>query len=224
MNLEALTSAIYNNVVGGLKGTNSNFPFSLQQIEDEIIEERLGLIKEYSLKNLLPKKDLTLAIRCISLDCKDLDRCCASTAEEEKVKHFEVPQLITDFGVEAIEYVGPTDGSRNYRVYMDNGWQHHSKRTRGANKPYIWIDAIPNENNKFDAFLFNQPFLMETITIIAIFKDPRQLEDYNCCQPQEYMNMTFLAKDIKNRLTERYFRYFRQAQPPVTPNDLTIKP
>jgi hypothetical protein len=76
MKLEALTSAIYNNVVGGLKGLNQNVPFSLEQLEDTVINERLAIIKEYSLKNLVPKKDLLLAIRCLELDCESIERCC----------------------------------------------------------------------------------------------------------------------------------------------------
>ena len=224
MNLEALKSAIYNHVVGGLKGTNQNFSFSMDQLEDEIIEERVALIKEYSIKNLLPRKELLLSIRCIPIDCSDIERCCRPGYDADKIKHFEIPQMMLDFGSDAIEYVGPADGSRNYKVYTGNGWQYHTSRQRGSQKPYVWIDTTPNLNNKYDAFIFNQPLLMETITVTAIFKDPRQLKDYNCCNEQDYLNMSFLERDIKNRLIERYFRYQRQGQPAEMPNDQIIKP
>jgi hypothetical protein len=32
----------------------------------------------------------------------------------------------------------------------------------------------------YDAFLFDAPML-ERLTVIAIFKDPRQLEKFTCC-------------------------------------------
>lgn len=224
MNLEALTSAIYNNVVTGLKGTTQNFAFSLEQLEDEIVEERVTLIKEYLMKNLLPKKELTQAIRCIPVDCSDIERCCVSDEENEKLKHFELPQLVLDFGIEAIEYLGPSDGSINYKVYFDNSWKYHTKKARASNRPYVWIDSSPNSNGNYDGFIFNQPQLMNQLTVIGIFKDPRELRKYSCCATEDHKGFSFLERDIKMRLTERYFRYFRQIPTPPTPNDLTIKP
>lgn len=224
MSLEALKSAIYNHVVGGLKGANQNVPFSMDQLEDEIIEERLALIKEYSLKNLLPKNELLLSIRCIELDCLDIERCCKNPQDYDKHKHFEIPPIVLDYGIEGIDYVGPADGSLNYKVYIDNGWQYHGKKPVGSNKPYVWIDVTPNLNGNLDGFIFNQNPLLSQISIRAIIKDPRQLSKYNCCEEQEYTNFSFLERDIKNRLIERYFRYFRQGQPTPTPNDQMIKP
>ena len=74
MTLEQLTSAVYNNVIDGLKGTDSNISFSLEHVEDSIVAERLILIKEYVLKNLLPRRDLLIAINCIPLDCYPIDK------------------------------------------------------------------------------------------------------------------------------------------------------
>jgi len=79
----------------------------MEQLEDAVINERLLIIKEYSLKNLIPRKDLLLPIRCLEIDCQSIERCCLDPEEGLKVKHFEIPQLILDFGIEAIEYAGP---------------------------------------------------------------------------------------------------------------------
>jgi hypothetical protein len=100
----------------------------MDQLEDEIIEERVALIKEYSIKNLLPRKELLLSIRCIPIDCSDIERCCRPGYDADKIKHFEIPQMMLDFGSDAIEYVGPADGSRNYKVYTGNGWQYNTSR------------------------------------------------------------------------------------------------
>jgi len=46
MLLTELASAIYNDVVGGLRGYAATPNMSLEQLEDEIIEERQAVIKE----------------------------------------------------------------------------------------------------------------------------------------------------------------------------------
>lgn len=53
---EKLASAIYNDIMSGLRGYSSNPSMSLEQLEDDIIDERLQIIKEYFIKGLVPKK------------------------------------------------------------------------------------------------------------------------------------------------------------------------
>jgi hypothetical protein len=68
-------------------------------------------------------------------------------------------------------------------------------RKRNANKPYVWIDYSPNENGMLDCFLFNAP-LLEQVSVVGVFKDPRQLTKYSCCNNQELVgpdtNMSFI--------------------------------
>ena len=58
-----LASAIYNDIKSGLAGYTANPTISMEQLEDDIIDERLQIIKEYALKGVLPKKDLALSIK-----------------------------------------------------------------------------------------------------------------------------------------------------------------
>ena len=44
--LSKLASAIYNDIVSGLAGITANPTISLEQLEDDIINERLQIIKE----------------------------------------------------------------------------------------------------------------------------------------------------------------------------------
>jgi hypothetical protein len=74
-----LASAIFNDVVSGLVGLTSPPTISMEQLEQDVIDERLQIIKEYSLKNLIPKNDLYSAIRCITPIKKSLDQCPVST-------------------------------------------------------------------------------------------------------------------------------------------------
>lgn len=53
MELNKLASAILNDILSGLRGITSNISLSVEQLEDDIIDERLTIIKEYALKGLL---------------------------------------------------------------------------------------------------------------------------------------------------------------------------
>lgn len=223
MTLEKLTSSIYNNVMSGLRGASINTPFTLEQIEDGIINERMTIIKEYASKNLIPVADLTYSIRCIDVDCESLDRCPCSPSQAERVKHMELPQILTEFGESAIDYIGSTDGMIDYAVYTNHAYKVHEFKRRGAEKPYVWIDTTPNANNMYDAFIFNASPLLKQLWVRVIPKDPRQLEKYDCCNSEEINNITFIDTEIEKRLTEKYLRYYRQTAIQITPNDQTIK-
>lgn len=60
---------------------------------------------------------------------------------------------------------------------------------------------------------------MKKIAITAVFKDPRQLEEFNCCDPSDFLELGSVTNEIKKRLTEQKLRYYRGAQ--VLPNTQT---
>jgi len=222
MTLEKLASAIQNNVIGGLRGATVNLPFTIEQIEDSIVNERMQIIKEYAAKNIIPINDLTYSIRCIEIDCESLDRCPCKEEALPLLKHFEIPQIFTEFGANGIEFVGSTDGRFKYKVYTNNAWQNHRNKRRGADKPYVWIDTTPNKNNRLDGFIFNCPSALDMLLVRLIPKDVRQI-DYTCCSDEEQHNISFIDNEIERRLTEKFMRWYRQAVPPITPNDQTVK-
>lgn len=217
-----LASAIYNDIVSGLRGFHATMNMSVEQLEDDIVEERMQIIKEYSLKGILPKRDLYLSLNCIPVDCKDLERCrCKSTCDMTLTAHFEVPQILNDYGELAIDYIGSADRLLPFIYYTStHAWQYHAYRKRGKNRPYVFIDTTPNENNMYDCFIFNAP-LIKQVSLVAIFKDPRQLDDYGCCNSEEINNITFIDTEVKKRLTEKKIRYYRQLASPLLPNDQT---
>ena len=221
--ISKLASAIHNDIVGGLRGYHHNMSLSIEQLEDEIINMRLQVLKEYTLKGILPLNDLLVAINCVQVDCKDLDRCsCRSDYAGPPVAHFEIPQILNDFGNAAISYIGSTDRQTPFMFYTSSyAWNYYHKyRRRGKNKPFVYIDLAPNENGMLDCFIFNAPLLKE-ISVVAAFKDPRQLEQFGCCSDVDDNNFTFIDNEIQKRLTEQKVRYYRQLAPPVLPNDQT---
>lgn len=155
--VEKLAYAVYNDVVQGLKGISANPTISIEQLKDDIIDERLIIIKEYSLKNIIPVRDLVMSVNCIRTDCESLDKCphsnCNSGTRESYSKpqiHFEIPQIVNDFGEKAIQYIGSVDRSVEFKVYFGINFSLHKYRRRGADKPYVYISTSPNENNMYD--------------------------------------------------------------------------
>lgn len=219
--IEKLASAIRNDVVGGLRGYHTNLSMSLEQLMDEIVDERLQILKEYSLKGVLPVKDLYLSINCVPVDCKDLERCRCNGQDDclTPTAHFEIPQIVNDYGSLSIDYIGSSDRQNPFIYYTSStAYRYHKYRKRGKNRPYVWIDTTPNENGMYDCFVFNAPLLGQ-VSITAIFKDLRQLERYACCVELRDDNMTFINNEIKKRLTEKKIRYYRALSPQNLPND-----
>ena len=216
--IEKLASAIRNNVVSGLKGYHTNLSFSIEQICSDIVDERLQILKEYSLKGILPLKDLYISINCIPIDCKSIDKCrCQGESMEDPSAHFEIPQIVNDYGNKSIEYLGSPDKQYPFIVYTSpTSFRYHKYRRRGKERPYVWIDTTPNEKGLYDCFVFNAP-LLNRVSISAIFKDLRQLQEFGCCTEDD--NMTFINNEIKKRLSEKYIRYYKQLAPPNLPNN-----
>lgn len=215
--IRKLASAIYNDVMTGLKGITSTPAMSMEQLEDDVVDERLQIIKEYAMKNLVPRNDLLASISCIDIDCKSLDRCPCSTSYTPPQMHFEIPQLINDFGADAVEFIGSVDRENQFKVYTTTAYQFHKFLKRGANRPYVYIEPTANANNKYDAWVWGAP-LLKKISVIAIFKDPRQLEDYGYSD-DDVENLSFISAEIKKRLTEKKIRYYRQLAMPITSNN-----
>ena len=219
MELTKLTSAIYNDLVSGLAGFNANPTISFEQLEDEVIEKRQAVVKEMYLKNLLKKDDLMVAINCIPVDCDDPSKCCEAPSGKVAM-HFEIPQLMDDLGDEAIFYIGSTDRKHPYTIYFNPTLvEVHQYKRHGKDKPYVYIEKTPNENDKYDGWIYNAPFA-KMITIIGIFKDLRQLAEYNCCNNPEFFEVGSISSEIKARILKEKFSYYRQALAQPQPTNL----
>lgn len=224
MILDKLVSAIRNDLVAGLRGYHTNLSLSTEQLEQDIVDERLQVIKEYALKGVLPTKDLYVSINCIPVDCQDIKRCRCRTMEGTPTLHFEIPQLLNDYSRQSIDYIGSADRQYPFIYYTSSSaFRNRKYRKRGKNKPYVWIDTTPNEKGFYDCFVFNAP-LLKTVSISAIFKDLRQLEAYNCCNELMDDNFSFINNEVKKRVLAKKIMYYRQAAPPNLPNDQSYQP
>ena len=74
----------------------------------------------------------------------------------------------------------------------------------------------------YDGWIFNAPFTKK-ISIIAIFKDPRQLVQFDCCAGDDIGNYTFISTEIKKKITKKKLRYYRQLYQSPTNNNQVAK-
>lgn len=225
MYIEKLASQIRNDVVSGLRGYHQNLSMNMEQLQDEIVACRLEILHQYFLKGIFPIKDLLIAINCVNVDCESLERCrCRGYNEDDTlVAHFQIPQLISYYGKQAIEYIGSTDRRNRFQIITSlTELENRQYKKRGKDKPYVWIDPAPNANGMLDCFIFNAPFL-EQVSVVGVFKDPRQLNQYNCCNTDELngpdVNMSFVDQLVKDKLTKEKLYYYRQMAAQRLPND-----
>ena len=227
--IKRLADAVFNDIVSGLRGYHQNMSMSKEQLEEEIVQMRLAVIKEYMLKGILPVDDLLMSINCVPVDCDTLDKCkCRGSVCGEPTAHFQIPQVLFDYGLgEAIKYVGSSDRQHSFLVYtkpLEQIQIFQKYRKRGRNKPWVYIDVTPNSEGLIDCYIFGAP-LIKQISVTAIFKDPRQLEEFQCnCDSTSEVtqmdnNFNFLDIVIKDRLTQQKLRYYRQYATPILPND-----
>lgn len=231
--IRRLADAIINDVRSGLRNYHQNMSMSPEQLEEEIVQMRLSVIKEYMMKGILPIDDLLMSLNCIPVDCDTLDKCnCRGTVCGDPTAHFQIPQLLLDYGLKkTIKYIGSSDKQHPFLVYTQpidkvNIYQKYKKR--GKSKPWVYIDVTPNQEGLIDCYIFGAP-LIKQISVVAIFKDPRQLEEFQCnCNDENpdaitHMdnNLNFLDILIKDKLTQQKIKYYRQLAAPILPNDQT---
>ena len=223
MTIEQIASAVINDVEAGIVGLHENITLSQEQIEDEVVAERERVILEWWKKNILQKGDLLTAINCVVVDCKDPAKCCNNSAGYSE-KHFEIPQTIAGLGEDSIYWVGSADKKQSYSVYYSPVQAKYHKYKRRANKPYVYIERTPNENGMYDGWVFNLPYV-KTISIIGIFRDPRQLERIGCDGNCDNKGGDFgsITMEVKDRLTRSKLYFYRQALQSPHRNDQTAR-
>ena len=223
MTIKQIASAVLNHIYDGLKGAVANIAVSVEQLEDEVVAERNTIAKEYLLKGLMNLQELYLAINCVDVQCDSMSKCCSELGSYGKqALHFEIPPIIHLNGIPTIKFIGSIDREMSYKVYTDSSYKYHQHKKRGANKPYVYVDTTVNSNGMLDCYVFNAP-LVKTLSVVALFADPRHVINYSCCGSEEdsYTDMGILSNDILHRLTQKYMMWYRQAVLPSLPNTQT---
>lgn len=218
-----LASIAQSHIIGGLEGLAPSLNIPMQMLEDELVQTRAAILYKYAMSNRLPFKDLYLSIDCVDLDCHAIASCCGEEFGE-KVPRFEIPQIFVGSD-ESIQYIGTIDKMHKFKVYTSPSlFKFHKYKMMGNKKPFVYLDMTPNENNHLYGYVFNAP-LLEKISVSAIFKDPRELEDFLCCEYdfENYGNLNFIDTEAVDTVVNKYLKYYRQLYPQPQPNDQVAK-
>lgn len=218
MNISKIASAAYNSIISGLAGYEATANISIQQLEDEIAEQRIATIYKYYLKNLLPAEDLYASLNCIQVNCDYIGKCCAVENYGKKYAHFQIPPIALGLKEKAIKWIGSSDRQVKFKVFLSEAFRFNKFNSRQKNKPFVYIDPVINSDGLMDGYIFNAP-LLERISITAIFKDDRKLEEYDCCSIPSEDNLTILDAEVKDTVIKKYINYYRQLYPQPQPND-----
>lgn len=215
MNINQIASSIYNDIWGGNIAPSSDTSLiSVEQLEDEVVDTRSAVIKEYFLKNLLNKEEVSSAINCVELDCKDQNKCPCSTVSlnPKMALHFEIPQLETSLGGDAILFIGSADRKVSYKVFYNleslEYEADYQKYRKGRSKPYVYIERTPNENGMVDGWVFNAPFLKQ-IAVVGVFRDVRKLHQYSCCGDNDYTELGSISNAVRSQLLNTKLQLYR---------------
>ena len=114
-----IASAIINDIYSGLRGVSSNISLSIEQLEDEIVSTRLQVLEELKAKGMFNWKELLVAVNCIAVDCKSLERCPCPKRFGTPNAHFEIPQVFGDY----IYYLGAADRQLAFNWQVSSSFQ-----------------------------------------------------------------------------------------------------
>jgi hypothetical protein len=218
MTIEAIASAVYNHIQNGTANMSANPKISIEQLQDEVVAERIQVVKEYLLNGVLNLEELFLSLNCVEVDCDYMSKCC-NLPVGQKALHFEIPPIVLISGSDTIKFIGSIDRAVKYKIYTDESWRYHKYNRRIGNKPYVYIDTSINSNGNLDGYIFNAP-MVKYISISALFSDPRKLLEWDCCNdnPDAYLDCGILSNEIIKRLSYKYLQWYKQA-PSVSINN-----
>lgn len=221
MTLEEMVAAVRIQTSDGIKAVNVSY--SEEKIEKDIANYYSVLLKQYSAQGMIRPEEVSQRIDCLDLDCKDLHKCCIDTnpnaTSGTTALHFTIPRLALLVGQDSISYLGTIDRHNQYKVYYDNSYIYNKHKKYTSKRPYIWVDLSINSNGLHDGYLFNNNKL-KGLSISAVFSDPQQAFEYDCCSSQEeFPAPQFMQDEIINKITARYVYYHRQLENPQSPAD-----
>lgn len=219
MKLNEISSVIINDLwAGTTTPLSTRSLISQEQIEDEIIAERELITKEWLLRGALSPWDLAYSINCIEVSCDDMNKCPCKSIPGKITQHFEIPQLLQGIGGSSLLFVGSTDKMVSYNIYYDInalGYQKYRKkgiRATGNEEPYVYVDRSINANGMHDVWLFNAP-LIKYVSVVGIFREPRQLEQFTCCDTEEFLEMGSISSEIIRRILAKKVSLYRATLP-----------
>lgn len=224
MTLDEMKSAIRNHVHDGLMGQVPDISYSVEQLEEEIMNMRAKLLNGYSAAG--KKLNLNYFIQTIdTIPIESIDLAEASVFNTGFNKlGIKVPKIAATIGDIAIEYLGPVDKSKKFKIYFDTDFNDHEYRPRTNRTPYAWLDTSVKASGNI-IYLFNMGRYpkMRYMSIRAVLNDPRDVPG-GLGEYTEFPCPGWMQDEIISNLTERYVRYYRQLNIPPFASSQHIDP
>lgn len=220
MTLAEMASAVRNHVVDGLNGVSAT-SFSIEQLQDEIIQTTAAVIIKLTTQGLLDINKLTQRIDGIRIECKDLSANCSVTSAIE-APHFLIPN-VNRASQEPIQFLGTIDGDLSFKIYYDRDYRYHKYRLATSRKPFAWVSTTPDADGMHDVFLFNMGRYNELkfISMDALFDNPYDLLKtpyFDQFTSAEFYAPSYVQKEVIDTLTQQYVNYYRQLHMSPKPN------
>jgi len=220
MTLNEMATAIRNHVVDGLNGVDT-LPFSIEQLQKEILISVPGVLLELSSKGVIDLLKLTQRIDGIRLHNDDVSGNC-SVDSGSCAPHFEIPN-VNRFISEPITFIGSMDSRISFKIYYDRDWRFHKYRLATANKPFAWVSTRANSNGLYDIFLFNLGKYsgLKYISIDALFDNPYDIFNtpyFEQFSAAEFYAPSVVQETVIDKLTKKYIDYYRKLHMIPKPN------
>lgn len=211
--LDLIVSTIEARMVNGLKGLLDNVSYSLAQIESDVHITRNAIIKQLMDRGLIDINQVTQSINCIPVECADIAECC--DVNVENALRIKVPKLAY-LNNKSIVYLGTVDKQNKFKTIF--GTEHlYNKYTPTKNSPYVWFSDAET------GWLFNPPTKnIQLISIRAIFANPYDVTQFDCCQlkyDDAYPAPDDVIKQIIDTLVNQYVNDYRRLRMIYLPNN-----
>ena len=220
MTLKEMATAIRNHVLDGLNGADT-LPFSIEQLQKEILIAVPSVLLDLSSKGLVDLTRLTQRIDGIRLSEDDISSNCAVDAGS-CAPHFEIPNINRSVA-EPISFIGSMDSSISFKIYYDRDFRFHKYRLATARKPFAWISTKANTNGLFDVYLFNlgKYSRLKYISIDILLDNPYDLLNtpyYDQFSYSEFYAPMVVQEAVIDKLSQKYINYYRQLHIKQKPN------
>lgn len=220
MTLTQIASAIYNNVMSGLRST-TNIAFSIEQLEQEVVNTTPSLILQLSGKMKFNPEEFAQTTNVLQLDTETLP-ARAFNNQYIAVAHTRLPRISPTFGNRSVIYAGPADMSLNMTKYFDDSYTIHDYSFVTSQRPYVFFDMSVTKDGEIDAYFFNIGTL-EKVIVKAVFEDPLAIYGGSLLAAElvEYPAPNSLVEMIIDTLTNKYIEYYRKLNQGYQPNTQT---
>jgi len=222
MTLRQIASAIRNHVVDGIKGV-TNEAFSTEQLMLEVLIESKTLIAQHIKEGIIDPRSINQRIDGIEINCQDTSGNC-EIKSQLSAPHITIPKLLVSISIEdSIEYLGPMDNSKNFKVYTDVDYKYNKYKLTGKKRPYVWVNTSGVKEGMYDVYFFNMGKYsnLKFVSIVALFENPEAL--YNTEYRDQFTDAEFFApslvqKEVIDSITQKYVNYYRQLNRQIEPN------